>query len=57
MTAAMLICVGMTWGMCHAIVRQEYPTMAACMAEREYQRQHTPNVAWIKCELVKPPND
>ena len=39
----MLICIGMTWGMCHTVIRQEYLTMAACMAERDYQRQHTPN--------------
>jgi len=52
----MLICIGMTWGMCHTVIRQEYPTMAACMAERDYQRQHTPNVTWVKCEAIKTPN-
>ena len=56
MTHVMLICIGMTWAMCHNIVRQEYPTMESCMADREYQRTHNKDVIWISCNEIKPKN-
>ena len=56
MIYVMVICIGMTWGMCHSIVRQEYPTMAACLADRDYQRKENYDVKWIKCEKYIPPS-
>ena len=45
MIYVMTMCIGMTWGMCHAIVQQKYQTMEACMAERDYQRSQNKKVA------------
>jgi hypothetical protein len=37
-------------GMCNQIVKQEYTTFEACMADRDYQRKNNLNVVWIVCE-------
>jgi len=49
MIAIMSICIGLTWGLCTSIIKQEYPTMEACMKDREYQRKANIDVWWITC--------
>ena len=49
----MTMCVGLVWGICGTVVTQEYPSMVACMDDRDHQRALTHNLIWVKCEEIK----
>ena len=55
MIVVMTMCIGMSIGVCHQHVTQEYPSMDACMKDRDYQRKNNIDVRWVICKEVKKP--